>query len=325
MMFCSCSVTTTRFPLEGNCRRQAPDVRRLVGQVREVDDAHARRRRGARPRRGPQRHRHPDVDVAAAVVVGHGHRRGHRSGGGLHLVLRGVRERRRAGGPGDVGVEQGESGPGGEAGGLGAEGGRPVGVREVGPDQVSAAGVVVGGSEGPRGDRRLRPRAAARSAHRRSGGHALELRDGVLEDVVVDRRAERDGEVVIPGRAFGSTKMAEAMLPPGSVPLTAGEVGQLFPWLSRTVTTWPAGAPYEMPRMSTFPERTGLGRVNRKSFAVRPRPRMLVEDETCCTSVGPVRRRSAAAHRDAGDVGARRRSPSHSRRSRSDPWAGSRP
>ena len=49
--------------------------------------------------------------------------------------------------------------------------------------------------------------------------------------------------VVIPGRAFGRTKIAEAMSPPAFVPETAGAAGQPLPWLSLTVAVLPAGVP----------------------------------------------------------------------------------
>ena len=41
-----------------------------------------------------------------------------------------------------------------------------------------------------------------------------------------------------------------------------------------------------MPRIRTFPVPTGLGSVKRKLLAVSPRPMMLVDEETCWTSVG---------------------------------------
>ena len=49
--------------------------------------------------------------------------------------------------------------------------------------------------------------------------------------------------VVIPDRAFGRTKIAEAMSPPAFVPETAGAAGQPLPWLSLTVAVLPAGVP----------------------------------------------------------------------------------
>ena len=47
MRFVSCIVSTIRLPLEGNWRFHAPTLGQLVGEVREVDDAHPRRGRAS--------------------------------------------------------------------------------------------------------------------------------------------------------------------------------------------------------------------------------------------------------------------------------------
>ena len=137
-------------------------VRTLVGEMRQVDDPHSRRGRCPRSGRRLEGDGHPDVLVPAAVEVRGGHRWGDRPGRGLQLVLRGVREGRRAGRSGDVRVEQGRAGARGEAAGLGAGTRRTRRVGEVRPDQVAAVRVVVGRREGAGRERRLPPGAAGR-------------------------------------------------------------------------------------------------------------------------------------------------------------------